>query len=68
MANNRSPNDRYNESGYYDETAYTAIENVRREERRKLISEIKELAYKRGYKIVSTIDLKEIGGDENVQF
>ena len=64
MANSRSPNDKYNESGYPDGTAYMALKNVRKEERRKLIAELKELAEKHGYKIVSTIELKEMGGDE----
>ncbi len=65
MANNRCPNDKYNESGYADGTAYLALQNVRREERRKLIAELKELAIKHGYRIVSTIELKEMDGGDN---
>ncbi len=63
MANSRSPNEKYNESGYADGTAYLALQNVKREERRNLISELKALANKHGYRIVSTIELKEIEGD-----
>ena len=35
MANSRSPNEKYNESGYADGTAYLALQNVKREERKK---------------------------------
>jgi len=41
--------EKFNQSGYKDMTAYEAVQNVRREERRKLIAEIKELARKHGY-------------------
>ena len=56
-------NDRLNSSGCTDITAYQAIKNVRREERRKLIAELKALANKHGYRIVSTIQLKDMDGD-----
>ena len=56
-------NDRRNSSGCTDATAYEAIKNVRREERRKLIAELKALANKHGYRIVSTIQLKDMDGD-----
>lgn len=56
-------NDRLNSSGCTDITAYEAIKNVRREERRKLIAELKALANKHGYRIVSTIQLKDMDGD-----
>ena len=56
-------NDRRNSSGCTDATAYEAIKNVRREERRKLIAELKALANKHGYRIVSTIRLKDMDGD-----
>ena len=46
-----------------DITAYEAIKNVRREERRRLIAELKALANKHGYRIVSTIQLKDMDGD-----
>lgn len=53
----RHENDRINSSGCADITAYEAIKNVRREERRRLIAELKALANKHGYRIVSTIQL-----------
>lgn len=56
-------NDRRNSSGCTDETAYEAVKNVRREERRRLIAELKALANKHGYRIVSTIRLKDMDGD-----
>ena len=56
-------NDRRNSSGCTDATAYEAIKNVRREERRRLIAELKALANKHGYRIVSTIRLKDMDGD-----
>ena len=56
-------NDRRNSSGCTDATAYEAINNVRREERRRLIAELKALANKHGYRIVSTIQLKDMDGD-----
>lgn len=49
-----------NASGCRDETAYEAMKNIRREERKKLIAEIKELAARYGYEIDCRIDLKEI--------
>ena len=59
----RHENDRINSSGCTDITAYEAIKNVPREERRKLIAELKALANKHGYRIVSTIQLKAMDGD-----
>ena len=56
-------NDRRNSSGCTDAAAYEAIKNVRREERRRLIAELKALANKHGYRIVSTIQLKDMDGD-----
>lgn len=56
-------NDRLNGSGCADITAYEAMKVVRREERRKLIAELKALANKHGYRIVSTIRLKDMDGD-----
>ena len=55
--------DRRNSSGCTDATAFEAIKNVRREERRRLIAELKALANKHGYRIVSTIRLKDMDGD-----
>ena len=59
----RHENDRINSSGCADITAYEAIKNVRRKERRRLIAELKALANKHGYRIVSTIQLKDMDGD-----
>ena len=59
----RHENDRINSSGCADITAYEAIKNVRREERRRLIAELKALANKHGYRLVSTIQLKDMDGD-----
>lgn len=56
-------NDRLNGSGCADITAYEAMKAVRREERRKLIAELNELANKRGYRIVGTVRLKDMDGD-----
>ena len=63
MANTKKPDSRYNDSSCIDMTAYEAIENVRREERKKLISEIKKLAKDRGYRITNVIEIEEIEGD-----
>ena len=59
----KQENDRLNSSGCTDITAYEAMKTVRREERRKLIAELKALANKHGYRIVSTIRLKDMDGD-----
>lgn len=56
-------NDRLNSSGCADITAYEAVKAVRREERRTLIAELKALANRHGYRIVSTIRLKDMDGD-----
>ena len=55
--------EKFNQSGYRDMTAYEAVKNVRREERRKLIAEIRELARKHGYIITGQINIKEITDD-----
>ncbi len=49
-----------NASGCTDMTAYEALQNVRREEKRKLIEELKSVAQEHGYIITSRIELKEI--------
>ena len=49
MANSKAPECKYNESGCVDHTAYIAILNVRRAERRQLIAELKALANQHGY-------------------
>lgn len=63
MINSKNPNEKYNESGCSDSTAYIAIQNVRRAERRQLITELKTLANRHGYRIVSNIRLKEMDGE-----
>lgn len=52
--------EKLNASGCRDETAYEAMRNIRREERKKLIADITELAARRGYEITSNIRLEEI--------
>ena len=64
MPNTKQPDMRYNDSGYNDSTAYEALQNVQKQERRNLIYELKELAKSRGYRIISTIELKALDGDE----
>ena len=59
----KQENDRLNSSGCADITAYEAMKAVRREERRNLITELKALANRHGYRIVSTIRLKDMDGD-----
>ena len=56
-------NEMYNVSDCKDKTAYEAIKNVRREERRKLIEELNAVAQRYGYIITSKITLKEISED-----
>lgn len=60
MANTKKPDSRYNDSSCIDMTDYEAIENIHREERRRLISEIRNLAKKYGYRITNVIELEEI--------
>lgn len=52
--------DYLNASGCKDLTAYEALKNVRRAERKRLIADITELAARRGYEITSNIQLKEL--------
>lgn len=66
MPNTKKPDMKYNDSGCRDMTAYEALRNVQREERRNLIAAIKALAKERGYKIVNVIELEELDGDEGV--
>ena len=56
-------NDKLNSSGCTDITAYEAMKAVWREERRNLIAELKALANRHGYRIVSTIRLKDMDGE-----
>lgn len=64
MAHSRKPDMKYNESGCIDKTAYATINRIRKDERKKIIYEMKELAQKHGYKIISIIRLREIEGEK----
>lgn len=57
-------NELRNSSGCTDKTAYEAIRNIRREERKNLIEELNAVAKQKGYIIVSKIVLKEIQENE----
>lgn len=52
--------DMFNGSGCKDLTAYEVMRNIRREEKKQLIADLKELAQQRGYRITSIIRLEEI--------
>ena len=65
MPNSKNPDMKFNDSGCKDMTAYEALRNIQREERRNLISTIKALAKERGYRIVNVIELEELDGDMN---
>lgn len=56
--------DRMNSSGCKDMTAYRAMKNIKKEERRALIVKLKELANQHGYDIISIIRLKELECDD----
>jgi len=56
-------NEMLNQSGLKDKTAYEAIQNVRKEERRKLREKLHALANENGYVITGKIYLKEISDD-----
>ena len=56
--------DRMNSSGCKDMTAYRAMKNIKKEERRALIVKLKELANQHGYEIISIIRLKELECDD----
>lgn len=60
-------NEVLNKSGCKDKTVYEAIKNVRREERRKVIEEMKAVAEKHGYLITSKVSIKEILEVKNEQ-
>ena len=65
MPNTKNPDMKFNDSGCKDMTAYEALRNIQREERRNLIAAIKALAKERGYRIVNVIELEELDGDMN---
>ncbi|MEE1351755.1 MAG: hypothetical protein UHM23_06865 [Clostridia bacterium] len=56
--------ERNNSSGCKDMTAYRAMRNIKKEERRALIMKMKELANQHGYEIISIIRLKELECDD----
>ena len=60
-------NEVLNKSGCKGKTAYEAIKNIRREERRKVIEEMKAVAEKHGYLITSKVSIKEILEVKNEQ-
>ena len=49
-----------NGSGCKDLTAYEVIKKIRREEKHRLIEDIKALAESRGYRITSVIRLEDM--------
>ena len=53
-------NELRNTSGCIDKTAYNALKNIRREERKCLINLLKLTAEKHGYKITGRIYSSEI--------
>lgn len=57
---NRKRDDRFNSSGCKDMTAYKAMKNIKKEERRRLIEKLNEVAKEHGYEITSVIRLKEL--------
>ena len=65
MPNTRQNDIKYNNSGYMDNTAYYAIKNIQKEERKQLISIMKELAKRHGYEIISIIKLRALSDDED---
>lgn len=67
MTSSRSPDIKYNGSGYVDKTAYDAISKVDRESlkirRRRVIDKINEIAESEGLRINSYISLVEVNND-----
>lgn len=70
MASNRSPNEKYNGSGYLDITAHDAIINADREQltarRKRVIDKFYKIAAAEGLRIGSYIKLLEIGDENDV--
>lgn len=52
--------DRNNQSGCNDPTAYNALRRIKKDERRALIQKMNTLANRNGYQIISIIKLREI--------
>lgn len=63
VPNNRNPDEKFNASGYFDETAYNAICNIDKEEltmrRRRVMLRFMEIAAEEGLKIASYVKLVE---------
>ena len=55
--------ERNNDSGYRDPTAYKALRNAKKQERRDLIQKLNALANQHGYQIISIIKPREIDID-----
>ena len=70
MPMNRSPNLKYNGSGYFDLTARDAISKADREQlterRKRVMDKFYEIAASEGLRIASYIKLEEIGSDTDV--
>ena len=70
MPMSRSPNIKYNGSGYIDLTARDAIYKADREQlterRKRVMDKFYELAAAEGLRIASYIKLEEIGSDTDV--
>ena len=52
--------DRNNQSGCCDPTAYNALKKIKKDERRALIQKMNALANQNGYQIISIIKLREM--------
>ena len=69
MPMNRSPNIKYNGSGYVDLTARDAISKADREQlterRKRVMDKFYEIAASEGLRIASYIKLEEIGSEED---
>lgn len=70
MPMSRSPNIKYNGSGYVDLTARDAISKADREQlterRKRVMDKFYEIAAAEGLRIASYIKLEEIGSDTDV--
>lgn len=71
MASNRSPDVRYNGSGYTDKTAAEAITKADRDllklRQLQLMNRLRSVAKEHGFQICGYVNLVEIEGDEDVR-
>ena len=71
MPMSRSPNIKYNGSGYVDLTARDAISKADREQlterRKRVMDKFYEIAAAEGLRIASYIKLEEIGSEEDIE-